>query len=145
MSEAKLKPLDVSLLNDCRLIAAENYTFYNRMYDRIITHFDKEVIGRVMAQKKECIDAIERLLSAQVVEPSTSVPETQKLVLSLPADEKNETDPSKVVDIVENHESLFEDALTLTLEQLEDETTMEVLRHHRDAAFIAKQAMFETA
>lgn len=143
--EPELKPLDVSSLSDCRLIAAENYAFYEHLYDRIVPHFDKDVLGRVMAQKKEFMDVVQKLVASQSMATAAVIPSTQDVFLSLPAKPMEEQDPARIREFVQIHESRFEEALELTLNQLEDATIVDVMRHHRDAAFLALQAMFETS
>lgn len=144
MSEPELTALDHSCLSDCRIIAAENYAFYDWMYDTLSSQFDKEIVGRVMAQKKDFIDVIESILDNDEQDTSISDPsKTQNLILTLPANDVDDTSEETIRDFVSIHEDRFEEAVNQTLKQLTDETTIDLMKHHLEAAQIAKSALFE--
>lgn len=144
MSDPDLTAADISYLSDCRLIASENYAFYEKMYDMITPHVDKDILGRVMAQKKDFIDAVTMLVSSFGQTTSISGPRTQELVLSLPANDVKPGSNQDLNAMINLHETRFDKAMRLTLEQVKDEMTLEVLKHHRDAATIANLAMTES-
>lgn len=141
--DVDLNPRERSYLSDCRLVAAENHAFYQRIYDGAISCFDQEILGRVMAQKKEFIDAILPLLkTGDRADPNQRfVPKTQDFVLALPPNDVIESNQSSIRQHVFTHEGRFEDALRLTIANIEDEATLKLLEHHRRAGEIAKNAL----
>lgn len=142
MSAHDLTPEDMSYLGDCRLIAAENYAFYERIYTAKSFLVDKEIVGRVMAQKKDFIDAISSLMeNTEIEDVATEVPETQDLVLTLPSNDQFVLDTDSLHKFVLSHEDKFDQALRRTLENVSCGSIKELLGHHLEAARLALQAL----
>lgn len=139
MTEADLTTKTLNALEDCRSTALNNISFYESFYDELDDGPDKDVMGRVMAQKQSFVGAVDAVLSNHEIN----------------SDETQQNKPANDCDsIIEcgselgqhlKQEVKFQAALEKCISLTNDEVLEDLLNHHLEAAEIAITAIKSTS
>ena len=146
MTATQLSTSERRLLLSCRRVAEENHVFYETVYKTMRDDQDKAILGQAMAGKKAFIDAIETIDHA--LEIDSHVICNNKL--SRPqegfppvSEDPNHRENKSFWPMIAAHEDRFNEALDMALSDIEDQTTRDVLEHHKHAGKIARAAISE--
>lgn len=137
-----LNQFELKYLSTCLHVAAENLAFYEQNYKAVTTEPHKSILGRLMAQKKECVQAL-GVLSMSKSEPK---PPLQKLGFELEGmpqarHNPNQRSVQKFPSMVRDHEGRYKQALETTISKVKDPATQFMLKNHLEAAQIGLNAI----
>lgn len=139
MTDADLTTKTLNALEDCRLTALDNISFYESFYDALEDGSDKEVMGRVMAQKQSFVGAVDAVLSNHEINPDEPLQ-------NMPANDcDNIIENSSELGQHLKQEAKFQAALAKCISLTSDEVLEALLNHHLEAAEIALNAIKSTS
>lgn len=130
MTKANLENEVLDKLKTCRSIALDNLKFYECLYDSLEDSSERDNIGRAMAQKHSFVGAVDAILNNHAID----VPDTS---ITAPANDCR--DVLKDIETGEHleQEERFYGAVQACIHVVSDNLTIDLLKHHLEAAELA--------